>query len=479
MFFWLILGVVIVVALALLYAYAGSKDVFHPVMFIGPMLVFMYAWMPYKLDSIGGLAGFFQRYQLDYVERINLIGVTCFLLGCLAIGCRIPATEAPVPEPKASSLTLLISGVILGCTGLVAWVVTVIHGSGGDLSGYRGGWDDSGYIRDASLLLFPSFLLILSASLQEGLKILHVGLMTLFIMPSILEAAASARRGPTFMIAVTLTLGYFLNRRKRPSLVLTAVAGTLLGFLMLFLVSNRQNIYLGSDRALTTDVTDIVEKPDTGNEFIYGTGTILSVEQRDTYYWGWRYIAQVLIRPIPSSIWPTKYEDFGLPELKHNAGTGEGFEQTLGWTGADGSAPGVIADLWAEFHWFNLLALFAIGALYGFVWRKAQLQAGPWTAQYIIMAALSVYLVMQTMEAVIFRLLILSIPLRFSWWLARRNATPEPRESPPCCPGRGIEESRRGSCPRGREPKEPRGLRRPWRVRRGRTPGSGIRVGRR
>jgi hypothetical protein len=424
MFVWLIWGVVIVVALALWYAYAGSKDVFHPLMFIGPMMVFMYAWMPLQLDSIGGLAGFFQRYQLDYVERINLFGVACFLLGCLSVGCRLPAVQAP--EPKASPLTLIICGVILGSIGLVAWVTTVIHGSGGDLTGYRGGWDDSGYIRDASLLMFPSFLLILAAGLMEGIKIFHVGLMVFFIMPSILEAAASARRGPTFMIAVILTLGYFMNKRTRPSLVLTGVSGLLLGFLMLFLVSNRQNIYLGSDRALTTDVTSIVEKPDTGNEFIYGTGTILSAEQRDTYFWGWRYVAQVLIRPIPSSVWPTKYEDFGLPELLHNAGTGEGFEQTLGWSGAEGSAPGLIADLWAEFHWLNLLALFVLGLVYGLAWRKAQISGGPWTAQYVIMAALSVYLVMQTMEAVIFRLLILSVPMRLSWWLARKNAAATP-----------------------------------------------------
>jgi hypothetical protein len=39
---------------------------------------------------------------------------------------------------------------------------------------------------------------------------------------------------------------------------------------------------------------------------------------------------------------------------------------------------------------------------------------------YIIMAALSVYLIMQTMGVVIYRSLILSIPLRLSWRLARR-----------------------------------------------------------
>jgi hypothetical protein len=417
MFVALTWAVMAVVALAVWYAYAGSKDVFHPLMFIGPMMVFMYAWMPLKLDSFGGLAGFFQRDQLDYIQGINILGVTCFALGCLSVGCRLPAIRRP--QPKVSPSTLVLCGAVLGCIGLGAWVTTVIHGSGGDLTGYRGGWDDSGYIRDASLLLYPGFLLVLTAALRQGITLLHVALMVLCIGPEMIETAVSARRGPTFMIAVVLTVGWFMSRGKRPSLLLTGAAGGLLGLLMLFLVSNRQNIYLGSDRELTTDVTSIVEKPDTGNEYIYGAGTILSTQQRNSYYWGWRYLAQVLIRPIPSSVWPTKYEDFGLPELMHNAGTGEGFAETLGWQGADGSAPGMIADLWVEFHWLNLGALFALGALYGYMWRKAQLEGGPWIAQYVIMAALSVYMVMQTMEAVIFRLLILSVPLHVAWRIAR------------------------------------------------------------
>ena len=195
---------------------------------------------------------------------------------------------------------------------------------------------------------------------------------------------------------------------------------------MLFLVTNRQNIYLGSDRDVTVDVGAVVEKPDTGNEYIYGAGGLLSSEQRNSFYWGRRYLAQVLIRPIPHTLWPTKYEDFGLPEMTHNAGTGEGFEETLGWQGAVGSAPGIVADLWMEFHWWNLPVLFLLGRFFGSAWRSAQLAGGLATAQYVIMAALSIYFVMQTMEAVIFRLLILSLPLRLVWYLAREGQTVAP-----------------------------------------------------
>ncbi len=435
MFTALVWAVVLVVALGMTYAYAGAKDVFHPVMFMGPMLVFMYAWMPLKLDAINGLAGFFQRDQLEFVQSVNLLGVTCFVLGTLSIGARLPVKRSP--ETPVSTKFLKLCGVLLGLIGGVAWCVTVVHGTGGDLTGYRGGWDDSGYIRDASLLLFSGFLLMLSGMVRDGLKPFHPFALLFWLAPLLIEAAFSARRGPTFMIATVVTIGWYMNRKKRPALIAAAAAGGAVGMLMLFLVSNRHNIYLGSDRQLTTDVTSVVEKPDTGNEYIYGAGTILSADQRRTFYWGRRYFAQVLIRPIPSSVWPTKYEDFGVPELLHNAGTGEGLLQTLGWEGAEGSAPGIVADLWTEADWLNMPALFFIGRLYAWAWKRSQLSGGVWIAQYVIMAALSVYLVMQTMEAVIFRLLILSVPLWISWHLAEK-CLPRRSSSYAQAPGRAV-----------------------------------------
>ena len=142
-----------------------------------------------------------------------------------------------------------------------------------------------------------------------------------------------------------------------------------------------------------------------------------------------RYLAQILVRPIPSAIWPTKYEDFGVPELLTNAGTAEGFADALGWAGAPGSAPGIAADLWVELWWLAVPAMALLGYMYGKVWRKAVERGGPWTGQYIILSALSIYLVMQTMEAVIFRTILLSIPCWITWrWAVK--ALPVARKAP-------------------------------------------------
>ena len=108
-------------------------------------------------------------------------------------------------------------------------------------------------------------------------------------------------------------MGWYFSRPKRPPLLLVAAGGFVLGWFVLFLVTNRTQIYLGSDFDMKTSVSNDIERPDTGNEYIYGSGTVLSAKRHDHYFWMRRYLAQIVVRPIPSAIWPTKYADFGVP----------------------------------------------------------------------------------------------------------------------------------------------------------------------
>ena len=315
--------------------------------------------------------------------------------------------------------------MITGSIGLLCWLIT-IKNVGGFVAAfsksYSGGWDDSGYVRDGSLLLLVGVLLLVAVIASEGPKLLNLGLAAVFALPWMSSALLMARRGPTFAFAVIVLMGFYMFRRRRPPVLATVGAGLLLGWLVLFLVANRSSIHLGADlEDVNSDVSQMVEKPDTGNEYIYADGSLLSKEARGHYFWMRRYLAQLLVRPIPSAVWPTKYEDFGVPELLTNAGTGEGFADALGWVGAVGSAPGIVSDLWVEVWWLCLAAMAALGWVYGFVWRKAVTDGGaPWVSQFVILSALSIYLVMQTMEAVIFRTLLLSIPcwIVWSWALA-------------------------------------------------------------
>lgn len=415
---------ILIATIALFAALDSSRDVFHPLVFIMPMMAFLYGWMPLRLLAADALARFFDGEQLLMVQTLNVLGMLVFAGACLAAGSRIRRSRERTQALSAATCARLrIGGAIVGSIGLACWGISIINVGGftnAFSNSYGGGWDDSGYIRDCNLLLLVGVLLLVAAIASEGPRILNVLLAGIFGLPWLTQALLTARRGPTFAIAVVVVMGWYLNRNRRPPVVLMVASGFLLGWLVLFLVANRGNIYLGSDFDMKSDVSNIVEKADTGNEYIYGTGSVISSQRRNHYFWMRRYLAQLLIRPIPSAVWPTKYEDFGVPELLKNAGTGEGFADALGWVGAVGSAPGIVADLFIELWWLALVALALLGWCYGWVWRKALTSGPAWASQYTILSALSIYLVMQTMEAVIFRTLLLSVPSWIVWRWALR-----------------------------------------------------------
>ncbi len=422
MLFEFLLATAVLLALGgAVIALDGSHDVFHPLLFIGPMLAFLYGWMPWTLYRSGGLTQFLDGDQLLRVQRLFVLGVLAFVAACLSAGVRVARQPTGVDRDRRSALVarrLLVGGAIAGSLGLLCWAITIVNVGGfvnAYSSSYSGGWDDSGYVRDGSLLLLTGILLAVSAWSMGAPRGWSLAVISLYGAPWLSQALLMARRGPTFAFVLIVLMGWYFNRSKRPPILAVALLGGCLGWLVLFLVTNRSSIYLGSSFDVTTDVSNIVEKPDTGNEYIYGSGTVLSAERRDHYFWMRRYLAQVLVRPIPSAIWPTKYEDFGVPELLHNAGTGEGFGDALGWLGAAGSAPGIVADLWVALWWLAVPAMALLGYAYGWVWRRAVERGGPWTSQYVILSALSIYLVMQTMEAVIFRTILLSVPCWLTW----------------------------------------------------------------
>lgn len=426
----LLIATAVVTLIGIVIALDGSRDVFHPLIFIGPMFLFLYGWMPWKLHASDGLLRYFEADQLSFVQRLNLLGILAFMLSAFSVGLRTqgPRLERPLSLSRGARRRLLVGSAICGGVGLLCWAITIVNVGGfvnAYSSSYAGGWDDSGYIRDGSLLLLVGILLSVSALSSGASRLPSLTLAALFGFPWLSQALLMARRGPTFAFVTVVLMSWYMNRRKRPPLLALGAAGFCLGWLVLFLVTNRSNIYLGSSFDVSTDVSSVVDKSDTGNEYIYGAGTIMAAQRRDHYFWMRRYLAQVLVRPIPSAIWPTKYEDFGVPELLHNAGTAEGFADALGWVGAPGSAPGIVADLWVELWWLALPAMAALGWIYGFTWRKAVSTGGAWASQYVILSALSIYMVMQTMEAVIFRTLLLSIPCWIVWRWALRAPSVE------------------------------------------------------
>lgn len=440
------LGLIILTALlalrAMTLAYYRTRDLFHPLVITVPMLLSLYVFLPLKLLNNDVLTMFFADGDLIFIGFVNLLGVASFCLG--ASTARWTKTLQPAEDSGMTPAfrgRILSGALILGGIGFTAYVVGIINVGGfyaAYSQAYSGGWSESGYIRDAVSLCIPAMIFIMISRTNQKLSRFELFACCIFASPFLLQGFLGARRGPTFVVFAAVALSWYMMRRRRPNPRSFIAAGLGLGLLMLFLVSNRGNIHLGSDWNMENSSLEYLEVADpesgTGNEYIYGAGSILHASRSgDNYYWGRRYFAEVFIRPIPRSLWPNKYAAVGLSEIEENAGTGgAGFVSTLGWSGAAGAAPGLIADLWLEFWWMFFVVLYGIGRIYEWAWRSACTRGGFATAVYVLLASLSVFLVFQTIEAVLVRALFMMIPSWLVWRWANaslRNVAYSPEQA--------------------------------------------------
>ena len=410
---------------AMFVAAASARDSLHPAMVLGPMLLFLYVGMPLYLYLNDGFFGFLTEGQLAFAQLVNVVGVLALLAGVLA-GARGGAFVAGPRVWGVDGARLARAGTLVGILGVVGFVWGIFAVGGFQAAygvSYGGGWSESGYVRELFLLTIPAILMLLASG-----KVKRPGMarywLALFALPLLVHGALGARRGPLFVVLVTVAAGLYLVRNERPRAWLVLAGGAALGVVLLLMVANRDKIYIGSDFDLNVSPTAYMG-PGGGNEFIYGSGTVVAVAERNLFTWGGRYATVFFVRPIPRALWPDKYTwaaDFFGINVETNFGIDvDVIEDVLGWKGAVGAAPGIVADLWFEFSWGMCIALFAIGFMYGRVWRRCVTTGGVSVVTYGALLCLSLYLVMQTLEAMAFRFLFMAIPTWFAWRWARRR----------------------------------------------------------
>ena len=408
-----------------LYGWRLYGDVFHPLVLTAPMLAFMYVVMPLQLVGDGSLFSYVTRSQAEFAQFLFLLGVGAFALGCVAGGAVKPKLDWTFGRTVYDAEALRRGAYLIGAFGVGAWTYTVMNAGGftevfSRPKGY--GWSEIGAVREAAYLTIAGLLLLLSPEGFDGKKSHWRLAVAAFSIPYLIQGFLGAQRGPTFLIVATLGLSWYMARGKRPPLPVVLAGGAVLASLLLFLVLNRGEIYLGSEFEVKTDIKEFFQASE-ANEYIFGVGCITAARQNGQFFWGKRYLAQLLVRPIPRQIWPTKYYDFGVPEIELNAGVaGAGLLPVMGWAEIPGAAAGMVADVWVEFSWLALPFLFLVGWCFGYSWRRAVTQSGPWTSLFTIGVLLSAYFVSQSGEAVIFRFLILSTATLWIWRRAGRRA---------------------------------------------------------
>jgi len=401
------------------------RDTFHPLVYLGGLLGALYVVTPAHLLTEGALGIFLDNDSLVEIQTIYLIGVISVLLGVWkGSGVRVDSKPSGVMLGEVQQRRLRVGAIVLGLVAVGGFVNGIVNVGGFEAAfgkGYGGGWSDSGYVREIWLLSLPA-LLWLMAGYQTGRPGWSMwALIATISAPFLVQGILGGRRGPTFMGVVGLTVGWYLMRQRRPRLVTVLAGGIGLGVTLLFLAMNRGEIHLGSELQFERSPMEYLQAG-TSNEYIYGGALMLNARMRNEFYWGGRYFQMYLIRPIPSALWPTKYVDTAQMLDVPNIDRGnEGLARlellsTVGWAGDPGAAPGIVADLWVELWWLSVLALFGVGWIHGRAWRKAQTQGGPWIPCFGVLTSLSVYLVMQGLDAMGYRALLMLAGSTAVWY---------------------------------------------------------------
>ena len=441
-------GIVLVGATSL--AYVTTRDTLHPMIYLGAMAFFLHAFLPLYLDITqpDKLRGYLRQDELDYAQTIVFFGVLSLAAGVWWGAHRAPAyvRAQPVALTSAARARLLQAAIALATSGLIAWIYQIINAGGlyavyGHAYGWF--WADSGYLREAFQFGLPGALLLLLARRGFCLRGWDLVWIGIGLLPLLGHGLLGARRGPTFIALVGVGVMWYLVRARRPRLGAALLGGAAVGLLLLFLVANRERIYLGAEQAFTGAGGAYVFEVGPGNEFVFGAGAAANAEILDSFMWGRRYLVVLVVRPIPRALWPTKYADaarfLNIPNIDHFEEEPQlaDFISTLGWTGAIGSAPGGIFDLWIEFGWACVFAIFAVGWGFGRAYCRALWLGGFWMALYTLITALSVYFVMQSFEAFAFRVLLLGALTWLGWCyaigagaLARTDGVHRERRSP-------------------------------------------------
>ena len=427
----------LVVMLAMLIGLKRGRDPLCPMTMFGPMLLFTYVWTPITLDQSGALEPYYPHGEgLRKVMLVNFICIAAFCIGATRKAVPRRATgglaNLNVTLTPASRRRLLGTAVVLGLMANAAFLFMIED---------SGGWGKvfsrakpylrarSGYLGELPMLAYPAVLLYAISQQGRTLSPTRIAAVLLLLVPHLTMATLGGRRGPAFYSLAVIGISTYIIRARAPSwkAIITGTIGV--GLLLLFLVSNRRNLYVGSEEAIDLDrfsQTIFPTEVEPGHEFVFGSGLINTADSSGQFNWGLRYVVLLFVRPIPRAIWPTKYSDLGLQWLVDRPGVGafteSEWDDAVGFVPTLGSAGGFVADMYIEFAWLAVVPLLLIGLLYSVIHSRSRTRGGLWTLLYLELLLFSVHLPSQSVQSWLYRVILLCVPTALLWrWFAGRG----------------------------------------------------------
>lgn len=425
--------------LSLAYAFAQSVrhagDPINPVVFLCPLLGYVYFYRPLTASLNGDLQPFFSGMpQLVHAQAVILACVVLLFLGIKRYFPRPPYRHSggrgAGPLSQRSRRDCLRTGVTLGFLSTASFYYLIVQSGGfarvyGSAKGYAGA--ASGYLFEAPLLAFPAIIFLALAWRGSRIGIKRGALVLLVASPHLVQGLIGTRRGPIFMITITIILFLYITSDKAIKIRHTVAAVVFAGLLVVSVYSFRQYVYLGSDYDI--DFGMVVDEVGGGNlnqmdAYIYNAGLIAASRDNERHFWGVRFFVQIFVRPIPRQLWPEKYSYFGMDWMDNLRGDmthgllWDEWYAAVGWTPFPGSTPGFTGDTYLEFSYLSFLFAYLLGMFYGRVWMAHRRGGVVWTVVYAICLILTVYLPTQGFaDAWAYRLLFMSAISGLVWFM--------------------------------------------------------------
>jgi hypothetical protein len=234
--------------------------------------------------------------------------------------------------------------------------------------GHAMAWDENtAYIYDGPwLMLSGSVMMFLGApnSRRDRWKLLAPhAFLSLYLAVAILTGG----RGGFFAGLTTYFIGISIAQRKRVTFRQAAPVLLLASLGVFAMFGYRSVLHLGSQQPEAppsveksfNDITSISEydqEHDTAaQEFLFHAAMLETVDQTGKLDYGFSWLTYLVINPIPKLLWPEKAYPAGF-----GINQGDIREQTSLLI-APGSAPGIVADLYSNFHLFSVFFFFGLG----------------------------------------------------------------------------------------------------------------------
>lgn len=425
-------------------AFSKCKDPFLPAVVV--LLPFSYAYViwPYLNEANQELSALLGEERLVYVSFYYFCAITAFFVGLIHYPCFSSRSFSGTRSDKHLFGTNTFSPVVrrrlfavavfLGSLSILAYSYGLLN-VGGLVEAYSrskgGGVVGSGYVGEAVLLSYPAiFLVSLSAQGTRRIGVVKLASSLLFAAPQLLQGTLGGRRGPLFLSLTVLYFAWHIAKNKLPKLLNALISFTLIGFLVLFVLSQRQAVFIGSGESFQLDRLSNILTPERieDADFIAGASTILVYDQTNNFTWGRDYLVDLFVRPIPRQLWPQKYEDaanlIGY-RVVEGGGDWEYFTQVLGFAPPKGSSVGVAASLYTSFSWLALFAIYFLGRFLSFLWMRHKTRGGIWTIFFCQSMILSIYLPTQSFSAFYQRLiLIMGVTIFVFTFIIPRSSIP-------------------------------------------------------